>query len=570
MRSAIDLPQARSVGAAAPASGPDAARIYSTDRTWVLIVLILRIRQAECALADGRLEEACDLVQRAEIREHRRGQALVSRLLDRLVERGQAHLTAGRSSEALADGERAARLGGDQPRIAALHAEAVAALTRQQRHGRERRDGLQAAGDRVAGGDLSGAARQVERLADPGRTGGALLDRIAARRGQADGAARAAQAALERDDLEAAAGAVMNGREAHPAHAQLVELAGAVAERLATMARGELASGRLDRAEALLERLRTLAPDALAVNELSQVVAQCRRVAWWIEQGDIDRAAPAVERLASLMPDAGWLSEAAAAARGAAEARATLLSGPLGLMAWSPATRVDPHATHPIASASRHDHASRRPVETTSTRPCDGSALPMRFGLQIDGIGSFLVVQGARVTLGPVSASRRPDVALLAPANLPAALIERVDEDLFLRTDGAVQVNGTAVTSRLLSDGDRITLGPRCSMRFRQPNPATATALLELSAARLPRADARTVVLLSDAMVLGPGRSAHLRADALAEPIVLHVHDGVLCWRPQHGPAGHGGTADGATPIVMGRPTRVGPLRMVVTEWTGR
>ena len=54
-------------------------------------MLILRIRHAETALANARLDEAFDLVHRdAKLRSHRRGQSLVTRLVKALHERQAA------------------------------------------------------------------------------------------------------------------------------------------------------------------------------------------------------------------------------------------------------------------------------------------------------------------------------------------------------------------------------------------------------------------------------------------------------------------------------------------------
>jgi len=53
-------------------------------------VLILKIRQAEVALADGRLDEVAELLKSERLRSHRRGQAIVtldaSRAAERLAE----------------------------------------------------------------------------------------------------------------------------------------------------------------------------------------------------------------------------------------------------------------------------------------------------------------------------------------------------------------------------------------------------------------------------------------------------------------------------------------------------
>jgi hypothetical protein len=184
--------------------------------------------------------------------------------------------------------------------------------------------------------------------------------------------------------------------------------------------------------------------------------------------------------------------------------------------------------------------------------------------MQVDGAGSYLVVRKPTVTIGAVSSSRRPDVGLLAQANLPVALIERLDEDHFLKSDGAVRVNDRRVTNKLLAHEDRISLGPRCDLKYLLPNAASTTAVIELSGARLPRADTRKIILLDDSLIIGPNRSAHIRADEMEKAMVLHLRDGRLHHR--RGGRADGHKAGGAVPIPMGEPTSVGGATVVLTK----
>ena len=59
---------------------------------------ILRLKQTEAALADGRLDEACELLADQELRSHSRGQELLGRLVRALAARGVEHLSAGRAA----------------------------------------------------------------------------------------------------------------------------------------------------------------------------------------------------------------------------------------------------------------------------------------------------------------------------------------------------------------------------------------------------------------------------------------------------------------------------------------
>jgi len=76
-------------------------------------VWILRIKQAEAALANGWLDEACGLLADADLRSRRQGQELLGGLIERLIARGNEHLAAGRMPQALADCRQASELGGN-------------------------------------------------------------------------------------------------------------------------------------------------------------------------------------------------------------------------------------------------------------------------------------------------------------------------------------------------------------------------------------------------------------------------------------------------------------------------
>src|SRR5688572_22083695 len=95
-------------------------------------VLILRIRQAEVALGDGRLDEAYELCQSEKLRSHRKGQALVTRLVRALVKRGHEHLNAARPQQALVDCEKASRLGGALAEVVELRSVATEQIAENQ------------------------------------------------------------------------------------------------------------------------------------------------------------------------------------------------------------------------------------------------------------------------------------------------------------------------------------------------------------------------------------------------------------------------------------------------------
>ena len=126
-------------------------------------------------------------------------------------------------------------------------------------------------------------------------------------------------------------------------------------------------------------------------------------------------------------------------------------------------------------------------------------------------------------------------------------------------------VNDRPVTQKLLADGDRIALSPRCRMRFSVPNAASTSAVLHLSGTRLPKTDARRVILLDRELVIGPGSASHIRADSLDEPVVLYVRDGRLCCRTKEPVLVNDAVQDGSAGLPLGASVRIGPVSMVMT-----
>jgi hypothetical protein len=134
--------------------------------------------------------------------------------------------------------------------------------------------------------------------------------------------------------------------------------------------------------------------------------------------------------------------------------------------------------------------------------------------------------------------------------------IDRLEEDYFLRSDCELSVNNQPKYEALLADGDVIALGKRCRGTFRLPSATTSTAMLEFNGTSFPRRDIRGVLLLSDAILVGPGRNAHIRVGGAAKPAVLFLRGETLCCRGQ----------DGKIPVTFGQPFLVGETSLVCTD----
>ena len=99
-------------------------------------LLFVRLRATEHALRDGRLDEAYRLGTAPDIREHRRGAAVLAKLAGKLLDRAREHYRADRFTEALMDLDKAEAGGVKQDEIAELrnNVQIVAAEARRRQH----------------------------------------------------------------------------------------------------------------------------------------------------------------------------------------------------------------------------------------------------------------------------------------------------------------------------------------------------------------------------------------------------------------------------------------------------
>ena len=517
-------------------------------------MLILRIKQAECALADGRLEEAFELVQAKDLREHRRGQDLAGQLARAYVQRARKHLEAGELTLASGDCDRASRLGGNNTEVAEVRTAVLAGMQQKQEVHQLHAQVLAAAQQQIREGQLSVGQKLLSGVQDTNGQAAALRQDVAARRVMIEAIAQKASDALEHNEWETAIDELMRARQLRVIDSHLRELIAQTTRLVTQQTQQAIESGRLDRATLLLKRLGRISEQTVDSEHVRRLIEQCRQAWTAIQRGEPRQAEQIMRRLASIMPSARWVEAALKHLQQAGQAADELFSGPLGLL--DDDGRGDAVTMHP----------QERPREAMPLAPVpavpvpNGERLPSRFVIQADGIGSFLVLRQSRVSIGPVSSTPNPDVAVLAEAQTPAVIIERVEDDYFLKQSKAES------RGKLLVSGERIAVTARCRMMFRIPSPASSTALLEMNSARLPRADIRHVVLMERELILGCGPAVHIRCDELAEQAVFHVKDGRLYCQAKNEISIDDQPADRGGAIPLGRHIRVGAVTFVVTQ----
>lgn len=531
-------------------------------------MLILRIRQAECALADGRLDEAFEIAQADEICRHRQGQKLVGRLARAILHRGQENLAANRYQPALADCNKAEKLAGSLPEIVQLRAAVCDAIVKGQQAQQQEALRVAQAKQQIDNGWLSVGGRILDEAPAGDGRADFVRQELAAARLQVEDAVSKAEQAMKNGDIEEAISIARGTSVGQSRNGRAGELLRQIRCQAIQRIRADLEQGRIDRAHSLLQRLTPLAKDGTDVVELSEEIAWCRQAAQHVTAGRPATALPLLRKLKTVCPSARWLDSAISDVKRAAEAYEELDAGPLGLTAADPVRHMGPVGGGPDVGATPQESRDQGMAMREPVMPQAGGdeSMPAKFVLQIDGVGSFVVFRDARITVGPISSSVRPMLALIADPNMPVVMLERVEGDYFIRSQTPIDVNGQSVTEKLLADGDRIALSSRCRIRFGLPNPASTTAVLTVSGARLSRPDVRQLILMDRDILVGPYANNHIRTEQMKDPAALFVQNGRLLCRTKDDILVDGASFDPGVGLAMDKPVRIGRLSMVVAR----
>ena len=475
-------------------------------------MLILRIKRCESALAGGRLDEALELLSSSGLRKHRRGQELTDQLTTALVERSRGHLAAGRLGPADEDCRKASQLAGHTNPIAQRRAAIDRANHDTREHLVQREQATAAARRLVEQGQFTLGHQLAARVPD----GDVLLTDIADRRSMLDRCIADASAAIGREDWESAVQCVAKAQSLCPGAGEAHNLSKTIGDRVSRKAQDLLESGRLDAASMLLRRVTPMQNSHSELMQIQHGLDQCR-VAWdCITGGRLREATEVLGRLAIVWPDADWIRATLEGISRADDAMGDVRTGPLGLL------NLGETMAMPIKRPS---------LAAPAPTPLPHRAINRRFLLHVDGAGSYLVILGNSISLGPVSITAPPDLPLMTSANAPVVVLSRSDEDYFLNSRSPVQVNDRTLSSKLMAGGDRISMGPRCRIEFTRPNPASGSAVLRITGTRLPWGGVREVLLMDRELVIGSFAAAHIKTRDTLDQVVLQVSDGRLLCR---------------------------------------
>ena len=528
-------------------------------------MLILRLKQAETAIADDRLDEAFEIVQSETIRQHRRGQKLIGRLARAFARRGQENLETERVQLALLDCNKAEKLAGNTPEVAKLRSAICAEMEQRRLRDHHRSFKVAQARQHIQDGWLSAGEQILNGTDDNDSQAGIVRQQAEVARLQIGQAIKKVEQALGRNDLDGAIEiALKAGVLGHQGH-EVVELVSKLRSLAIKRIRENLIEGRMNMAQSFWQRVSPIADGCGEISELGRVLAQCRQAAEYIAAGRPREAVPLLRKVKSVCPSAKWLTPLTDQARQAADLLDELAASPISPDITDDGQQMTEDKEQKTDEISNVENKQPRSIEDTSSG-VRVSSLPSKFILQMDGIGSFIVLRDGRVTVGPVSSSAQPTVGLMADPNLPVATIERAEDDYFIRSTRPVRVNDATTTNKLLVNGDRIGLSPRCGMRFNIPNPASTTAILSLSTARLGRADVRQIILMDRDILIGPNTGSHIHAESADETITLFVQNGRLLCKAQQAILVDEKPVSAKTGLPIEKQIRIGKLSMVLSE----
>jgi hypothetical protein len=515
---------------------------------------MVRLKQCECAMADGLLDEAFEIARQPEVRGHRRGQQLIEKLVSQLVERGREHLAAARLTQAATDSEKAAQLGGNLSEVAQLRAAIANAMHGRDRAKEQVEKVLGTARRNFEAGQVTVAEHVLDAIDGPNSRAEAFRQDIAGRRLSIEAAGKKAVEALASGHWEAAIDFLSPLAEGCAQDAGLRKICDEIQAHLVGQISETFEAGRLNVACSLVAGLDRLPIRSVEAENLRMKLQQCRAALEAIENGKPQDAEEILRRVGSLWPKARWLSEAAEQVGQIAKTLSAIRSGPLSLVT--------------IVAARNDDRPVRRPPLAAIPKPIAPTpAVSARaLCLHVDGIGSYQIFTEPVVTLGPIGSSRAVDIPLMLDAGLPRVTVTRSDEDCFLKAERPVLINEQPVNSKLLANGDRIGLGTRCRITFRRPVAASGSAVLELSGTRLPSSTIRNILLMNREIIVGPGTSSHVRADDLVAPLVLQMRgDGMFC-RATSPITVDGRVVGQAAEIPVGASVSVGSIRFVIAR----
>ncbi|HRX85619.1 MAG TPA: hypothetical protein P5572_11430 [Phycisphaerae bacterium] len=512
-------------------------------------LISVRLKAAERALKDGRLDDALRMASEPDIAGHARGGRLLSGLGRAFLERARDHYRAERFTEALLDLGRAERCGADEAEVAALRAQVTVVAREVARQEADRKRRLEQARRYIDGGSLAAGRQLLQSAVGDDGDLEQIRKEIENRARRAADLVAQAENLYRQQRLAAAAEHLQRALELDAHSEPAMQLEARICADAVESARAAFAVGNIRRAAAELAELGKLAQHDDARGEIADWLRGAEDAARCFAAGRYEETAQRLRRLAGLAPRCTWLQQALKELEQVAAGLAALRSGPLGDVPGAGVADTQPAVAETILLAPPQAPSAQRE-----------SMLPVAMLLLVDGGGSYLLHRGDRVSIGRAAAADPADIPLVSDLSARHAELLRVEDDYFLLSPHDAEVAGRRVRQQLLHDGDRVVLARRAKFTLNLPNRRTSSARLVLSDSTKMPHDVRCVVLFKQAAMIGRGPDCHVTCHSARVKLVLFERGGRLWVRPQRGGS--------ELEIVPGSPVEMDGASFVVRPWT--
>jgi tetratricopeptide (TPR) repeat protein len=463
-----------------------------------------RVKVAENALSDGRIDEAYERLLVPWVKNLRRAQRLLDTLGQSLLARARLHAQAGRYQQALSDLDRLEKIDRVSPEAQALRQRVEE--EQRQRAGRhaERGDAFQKAARDIKEGRLESGHLAIERLEDAKRRE-QLREELDIRVQRSEQLLEQARELLEGGDLLTACRFWEEACNRHGRSRQSDALAAELAPACQRRMDEAFRAGRLDQLRSAIQATRSLRAFSPTWSEYERLAELSGKAADKLVSADYVGLREVLLRLQAARSDADWIKSALKPIDEIVRAHSQLLASPLGLLGMS----LHKTAEFGKASPAVARHNQYAPEKTVYRG--EGVVLDDRpWLLLVDGTGSALLVAREVIRVGRAGSQSELDVPIPADIQSHHADIIRDGEDYFLVARGPVRVNRKQVSRTLLRHGDRIVMGAKVKMVFHKPSAKSDTAVLKLSSgSRLPQ-DVSLVVLFKGTCLFGPQSGCHV------------------------------------------------------------
>ena len=177
--------------------------------------------------------------------------------------------------------------------------------------------------------------------------------------------------------------------------------------------------------------------------------------------------------------------------------------------------------------ASTTDHSRNQKRKSQSRQPIVNRQGHQPAGLLwIDAVGGFLVFMGDQITIGQAVPETNVELPILGDLSRRHAIISRTGDDYIVHPIGVTRLDDQLLGGPArLDDHAIIGLGHSVRLRFRQPNPLSNTARLDLISPHRTQPSSDGIIMMSETCILGPAEDCHVVCKAWEDQLALMPTD---------------------------------------------